>query len=197
MHTHTHAKRLSFGGIFWKQQFETPHICPYHHSPLLACLWQLFGVACNFGILLLLLCFGEANAEQSACGTWVLTTPHVPGFRNRVFIMALWSEEKGVNVGPQSALSSQLAVLHSQSYIVGYLLKKLLGSHWHVIIDVVCLQQINNKQLGSCRQWSVKRLFRQFSSAGGAVKLHCWLLIGLLLFIYYVALFFNVGWCID
>lgn len=72
-------------------------------------------------------------------------------------------------------------------------MEKLLGSHWHMIIDVLCVQQINSEQLWIVQIVSVRHLFRQVS-AGVAVKLHCWLLIGLLLFIYCVGLFIFLMW---
>ena len=98
----------------------------------------------NFGVSLLLLCPGAVNVGQSvACEC----THQVLGFINRVFIMALWGEKKGINVGSQPTFSSQLPTLHCSMYTVGYLLEKLLGSYWHVIIDVLCLQQINSRPL--------------------------------------------------
>lgn len=79
------------------------------------------------------------------------STHQVLGFIDWMFIMALWGEKMGINVGSQSTFSSQVPTLHCSMYTVGYLLEKLLGSYWHVIIDVLCLQQINSKPL-----WSVQ-----------------------------------------
>lgn len=45
---------------------------------------------------------------------------------------------------PPAAASDLDYIAHSTA---GYSLEKLLGSHSHVMIDVLCMQQINSKQL--------------------------------------------------
>lgn len=98
MHTHTHAKKLSFGGLIenssLKHLTSVFTMVPFEHIHDYSLkLSIIFGSCYCFGAL-------EKQTWSSLCVAHK-NTHHISGLRNRVFIMVLWSEEKGIDVGPR------------------------------------------------------------------------------------------------